>query len=403
MTYRWTVVILGLSCVLASAEEPLEELPAPRPLTKHAAPESGQEIVRERHADGRIAVERHVSLDSSQNYVNHGPYLEFDESGAKRKSGQYQMGRPVGLWTVWYQGHETQTLQEPPYAMFKPPFISQATFRDGELDGAWTIFDGQQQKVSEISFAKGRRSGPAVWWYPNGGKMRELAFVEDRLQGAATFYRPNGQVARRETYEGGHRIQHVVQKHPSGAKMSEGVYRHPRIDMAERDNFWDLQFAMFEQQGEGTKEGEWVRYYPNGQKQMVGVFQRDKPIGQFTWWYESGQRALTGVYEEGDKVGQWTWWHDNGMKRSQGNYREGNPAGLWASWDEQGTLIHEINSLQSSEAIASGQGQRDELPSPGATGDLETIDPPSDFVRRDRDELHRHFSSPLPVSNRITP
>lgn len=363
----WTLL-----CATAAAQPaalPLEELPAPQSVRRG---DDGSEVVRERHPDGRVAIERHVALDENQNYVNHGPWTSYDATGAKLVTGQYKHGKPHGMWTRWHRGHETALLQELPYNQFKPPFVSQATFRDGDLDGAWAIYDASQQKISEINFARGRRNGPAVWWYPNGGKMRELGFVDNDLEGEATFYRSNGQVARRERYERGRKVEKVTQKYPEGGIESEGLYRFPKIQMVSNDNWWQMELASFEIQGEGMKEGEWTVYFPNGQKRLVGVFQNDLPVGRFTWWHETGQRALAGQYDQdGAKRGEWTWWHPNGMRMSHGSFRLDSPRGMWASWDNEGNLLRRIESFEAA-------GDRESLVSaPADEPEVEELAPPS--------------------------
>lgn len=381
--YGWLLAVLAAAAPAGAQQGPLEELPPAREVVP--TENDGSEIVRERYPDGRVSIERQVALDENQNYVNHGAWTSFDPSGAKLVSGQYRWGQPHGMWTRWYRGHETPLLQELPYSQFKPPFVSQATFRDGELDGVWSIFDANQQKISEINFSRGRRSGPAVWWYPSGGKMRELAFVDNLLQGEATFYRTNGQVARRERYERGHKIDRLVQRHPQGGVESEGMFRYPQIVMISEDNWWQMELATFEVQGEGTKEGEWTVYYPNGQKRLVGTFKDDQPVGQFTWWHETGQRALAGAYDEGgSRRGEWTWWHPNGMKMTQGEFHLDSPRGMWASWDSEGNLLRQIDSFtgEAPEAIVS-------LPSPESSDErgVEELAAPGEPVASEEESL----------------
>lgn len=374
--FQLSLVITGVLLWAAPAPgQSVEELPPAQASTPTAPSAGDSEVVRERHSDGQIAVERHVTLDKDQNFVNHGPYVSYDESGAKTSSGQYRMGERHGMWTRWHRGHDVPLLQEAPYAMCQPPFISQASFREGKLHGEWVIYAGSQ-KISEVNFVDGKRSGPAVWWYRNGSKMRELVFVDNQLHGAATFFRPTGQVARTEEYDHGHRIEELKQKNSQGQLYCEGAYRHPQIVMVDPDSWESSRFATFEMQGVGVKEGPWTVYYPNGQKQMVGAYKNDKPVGEFTWWHATGQRASVGRFTNGHKTGEWTWWHPNGMKMSRGSFREDTPHGEWASWDAEGNLLQELSAIHDTEAIASAP--REELPAPEPAEDKESDERPED-------------------------
>ena len=64
-----------------------------------------------------------------------------------------------------------------------PPFISQGIFDNGELHGAWIVYDAKGHKVSEIRFNRGEREGVATWWHANGKVMRKMKFEEGVING----------------------------------------------------------------------------------------------------------------------------------------------------------------------------------------------------------------------------
>lgn len=351
----------------------------------------GAEVVRERFPDGRVRLERTVALDENENYVNHGPWILYDSSGAKLLEGRYQWGQPHGLWTRWYRQRELALLQELPYTRFDAPFVSQATFRNGRLDGLWTIYDGHHRKISEISFTDDQRNGPSVWWLPTGAKLRELSFVDGDLHGVATLYREDGQIARRENYEHGRRVAHHVEKGPDGKKVAEGTLRYPAITTQTPDNWWRGEFAHFQSQGEGEREGLWTTYHASGQRMMVGQYQHGVPVGRFTWWHENGQRSLVSYFEQGERDGRWTWWHPNGVKMSQGDYRGDHPVGQWAFWDAHGKLERST--------ATSGPADLEEQAAEAIAGPLGHPDHPEELAPPAADdELHQESVEELPVS-----
>ena len=119
--------------------------------------ESGVEVIRERHPNTAVKVERHVTQDAEGNYYNHGLWTEWDEKGRLVGSGEYRYGKRHGRWLRWYGPNEAPMLQGALYKDFQAPFVAEATFEDGVLNGTWKVFDSKNRKVSEWEFDHGER------------------------------------------------------------------------------------------------------------------------------------------------------------------------------------------------------------------------------------------------------
>src|SRR5262245_23466688 len=80
------------------------------PLTSEASAEStadesentANEVIRERHANSAVKVERHVTQDAEGNYYNHGLWTQWDEKSRLVGSGEYRYGKRQGRWLRWY-------------------------------------------------------------------------------------------------------------------------------------------------------------------------------------------------------------------------------------------------------------------------------------------------------------
>ena len=59
------------------------------------------ELVRERYLDGKVRIERQVTLNNDGNYVNHGAWKMYSPSGDVVAEGQYNFGERNGMWTRW--------------------------------------------------------------------------------------------------------------------------------------------------------------------------------------------------------------------------------------------------------------------------------------------------------------
>jgi len=150
------------------------------PLELRAAAEvnDGVEVVRERHANGKVKIERQVTLDQEGNYVNHGTWKMYTQNGDVVSEGQYDMGKRVGTWTRWLDRNNAPVLGQYPFNRFKAPFLSQASFTDDVLDGEWLILDSQQRKCVQLSLNMGQRNGPVIMWLPDGKTYRQAAYVD---------------------------------------------------------------------------------------------------------------------------------------------------------------------------------------------------------------------------------
>jgi uncharacterized protein len=296
------------------------------------------EIIRERYPNQTVKIEREVTQDSNGNYVNHGSWKMWDAQGTLVVEGQYQNGERIGVWNRWYRSADVELLKTAPYSSFRGPYISQASFDLGQLNGKWIIFDSHQHRISEWEFVDGQRHGNFTWWYPNGMKMRECQYEGGEMHGKLMEWAPNARLVSQATYEHGRKLGSRTEKHRSGGNKNEGSYLFAREVVQTPDDWWNAKPAVYTKQGKDERHGHWIAWYPNGQKQTEGEYDHDIQVGEFTWWFANGQRALQGAYIDGEQQGKWVWWHENGQKSIQGDYRQGHPIGQWSWWNDDGKV-----------------------------------------------------------------
>lgn len=296
------------------------------------------EVVRERYPNRTVKLEREVTQDAQGNYINHGSWKMWDERGAVIAEGRYQHGERDGTWNRWYRGNEADLLTKIPYQQFTAPFISQATFKNGKLDGKWIIYDSKQRKASEWGFADGERDGKSIWYFANGRKMREIDFDKGEINGEFNEWNAEGKQTIKDAYQHGRKLALKTDYHNAGTKQkkAEGMYLYAKEIVQTPDDWWTAKTAVYIKQGKDEKHGAWNAWYPSGQKQIEGAYQNDLQVGKFTWWYDNGQMALEGSYDAGKQIGQWVWWHANGQKATLGEYADGGPTGRWRWWDTNG-------------------------------------------------------------------
>ncbi len=323
--------------------------------------EAEVEVIRERFPNRRVKIEREVTQDEYGNYVNHGSWKQFDEAGTLIAQGQYQQGERDGVWHRWHQRRQSRLFSQAPYNGFKGPFISQAKFADGKLNGNWTIFDGKQDKISQWAFVDGQRHGQSTWWYANGRKLREVTYRDGLIDGQAKQWSPDGTIVSDDKYIKGRKLAQKVTYHSSSQKKTEGTYLFATIVIKTPDDWWNAKTATFGRQGEDAKHGLWQSWYRNGQEHVRGKYRHDTEVGKFTWWYANGQKALEGSYVDGKPDGRWIWWHENGQKATQGAYRAGQLTGRWLGWTADGKLARQEDHTNGNNQAAVAAPQLENL------------------------------------------
>lgn len=329
------------------------------------------EVVRERYPDGSIKIERQTTLDRDGNYVNHGTWKMFSPKGDVLAEGQYHFGQRVGLWTRWHAAKDSPVFGEAPFNLFKPPFMSQATFTDGVMDGEWIITDGNDRKCCQISLKMGQRHGVAITWLPNGKTFRQAMYehgkpVGDLLEADSK----TGELQRVATYIDGRKLITRTSHHPNTRqKKSESMYLSPETVEESRDDFWNVRLAKYTANGNELRHGPSRAWYADGKQEFEGMYQNGLRSGTFTFWHPNGQVAATGEYRDDRAEGQWVWWHPNGQKSAIGRYENGLLIGEWRWWDENGKLTKQ----RVYDGTESASSQHDGAPRVSDAGSEETL------------------------------
>jgi antitoxin component YwqK of YwqJK toxin-antitoxin module len=329
-----------LAAADADAAEPAA-LTADQSAGSTADDAENNEVIRERYPNSAIKIERHVTQDAEGNYYNHGLWSQWDEKGHLVGNGEYRYGKRQGRWVRQYAAGEAPMLAGTQYKDFQPPFIAEASFEDGQINGVWRVVDAKGRKISEWEFDHGERNGKSVWYYPNGQKRREVDYRQGDIDGEVLEFGFDNKVASRDKYVEGRRLAMQVDYYGPGQKRSEGMILFAKEITKSNYDFWTGTATIQVVGTEGTNQrcGAWSWWHKNGQKQMEGQYEADMPVGKFAWWYANGQKQLQGEYISGKQQGRFTWWHDNGQKQLEGDYIAGVLTGKWTRWNKDGRVV----------------------------------------------------------------
>jgi antitoxin component YwqK of YwqJK toxin-antitoxin module len=297
------------------------------------------ETIRERYDDGKLKIERQVTLDSDGNYVNHGEWKMVARNGDPIAEGHYDMGKRIGTWTRWHGRQDSAELGEFPFNHFKAPFQSQANFVNDVMEGDWLITDASQRKCLEATFVGGKRNGTITIWLPSGKTYRQSTFDNGVPVGDVLEVDKNGELKTAATYvEGRKVVTKTTYFHRGHQKQTEATFLAATTVEKAPDDFWNLRLAQYGSEGKDLRHGAAKTWFENGVVQQDGYYQYDQKSGTFTYRYENGQVAITGEYKDDVPDGLWVWWHENGQKAAIGTYNGGMMIGEWRWWNEDGKL-----------------------------------------------------------------
>jgi antitoxin component YwqK of YwqJK toxin-antitoxin module len=298
------------------------------------------EIIRQRHPDGSVQVERYVTQDEAGNFLNHGPWTLFTPAGAVLARGEFRHGRMSGAWHRWHPATGEGVFAEPLFTEFRGPFLSVCEFRDGQPHGNWTIMDQQRRKILEIPYREGRRHGVATWYWPDGKRLRQVSFSAGELDGDLIEWDRNEQVTRRASYDGNRELITRTGWFVPNQKRVEDHFLGPQIEFTGADDWWNAMPASFAVDGEEVRHGPSSEWYRNGQLKMRGLYRYGLRQGEFVWWHDNGQRQTAGEYIDNRKQGQWNWWHANGALAVTGSFEDDRAVGQWSWFTDTGELQH---------------------------------------------------------------
>ncbi len=304
-----------------------------------SAPSMATETIRERYKDGKIRIERQVTLDGDQNYVNHGNYTEWSPKGDIVATGTYDMGKRQGAWVKFHQSKDAALFTSQPYARFKAPFQSSVEFKDDKMHGLWTITDADQRVVSQIQLEAGIRNGKATWFHANGQTLYQADYQDGILNGIYLEKTADGKIVRQDSYVDGRRTESAKEYYPSKTLKSEMSFLSPPQIVVTKDDWDASKLATYSSTGEKVKHGSYRTYFDNGQVMTAGTYNRGVLTGTFESWHANGEKAVSGSYVDGSQDGTWNWWHENGMRKATATYKQGKADGEVLAWSETGKRL----------------------------------------------------------------
>jgi len=230
-----------------------------------------------------------------------------------------------------------------------------ATYRDGELDGAWTRRDASGAIVEEGTYVAGKKhgrwkqsaggtvlgeyemthgTGTEIVWLANGARYSERAFHDGVLHGPAKIWAADGtQVVAARYADGKLDGSHVFGTRGTlrfEEQFVKGVRRGKR-------SIWSMGVLIAEETYDkhGRLDGPYTLWRKPRVLRAKGAFAAGKRDGAWQWVDRRGRKEKEGAYIAGKRDGAWTEWSD-GKVSFTGHYAHDKADGDFVYLDWRG-------------------------------------------------------------------
>ena len=88
----------------------------------------------------------------------------------------------------------------------------------------------------------------------------------------------------------------------------------------------------------GKQEGDWVRYWDDGQLKRAINYKASKIDGLYETYHRNGRLMTRSNYKDGAPEGLWEVFFKDGQLSAKGNYKNGKPEGLYETYHRNGQL-----------------------------------------------------------------
>lgn len=106
--------------------------------------------------------------------------------------------------------------------------------------------------------------------------------------------------------------------------------------------------------GNFLRDGEYIKYYENGQKEEEKNYKNGKAEGLYKFWYKNGQLGEEYNFKDGEVNGLVKMWYKSGQKKSEVNHINNKIEGKVTVWEENGE-IEGVYTYKNGEKIDDGE------------------------------------------------
>ena len=250
-----------------------------------------------------------VLEDEYKGGVRNGSFKRYDNEVIK-EVGTYVDDKKNSVWTLYsYNGKE------------------EITYSNDKKEGEYKKYNGDVVTISGTYSYDQKQGDWKEFTHYNGNLTLESVYLNDTLNGPYKKY--NGGAEAKVVDEG---------EYSNGLMTGEWIFRYNEINIKAEGKYVNGDGG-----NKGTtgmpingREGKWVIYHENGNKDQVGSYVNGISEGEFVWYHENGNKKQVGSYVNGISEGEFVWYHENGNKKEVRSYVNGILEGKFYVYHENG-------------------------------------------------------------------
>ena len=183
----------------------------------------------------------------------------------------------------------------------------------GLKQGYWEAEDISGMPVYKGYFKDDKPVGKMTRYFPTG-EVRVIMDYDDKSVMARTqFFWHNGTVAAKGVYINTKRDSVWLFYNQNGTLSSRVEYSSGKRHGVERKFYMEGNDIAEEiNWKDSIKHGAWNQYFQSGQLKFTVTYIDGKLEGQYVSWYPDGKKEVEGMYRNGTPDGEWKRYHENG-------------------------------------------------------------------------------------------
>jgi len=214
----------------------------------------------------------------------------------------------------------------------------EGNFVKGLPEGEWTEYM-YSDIFKKYNFKNGKLNGKTYTFHDDGSHRSIGTYKDGNLQHYISYF-PNGQIEEEKIYdEQGKKHGKAIAYNKEGQIVEEAYYEHGFYH-GKKTEINDNGYKVVETYNQGSLEGEYQRFYPNGNKQEEGEYDTDhKKNGKWTTWYENENIKMVVHYLNGKLHGEKRTNYEEGHPQTVEEYADNKLNGKRIDYDETPNVI----------------------------------------------------------------
>lgn len=234
------------------------------------------------------------------------------------------------------------------------------TDKSGKKQGHWIRNYPDGSIMYDGYFIDDKPAGEFKRYYEDGKLKSLMTFSKNGSEASASLFYQNGFIASKGKYlnqlkEG---TWQFFSDSEEGLLISDEEYLNDKRNGSLRIFYPDSTVAEMINYKNGIKNGEWIKYYPDGSIIFRTNYVNGKLNGNFEAFFKDGKLEVSGRYKSGLRDGLWMINNKDGSPRFRVEYADGMT-------NNRDIDIYESNYIDSLEQNSI------EIPDPDKTGKIQ--------------------------------